>query len=66
MAGLNSVGFSNREGEVDLERLRIQLRKMNDKELARAYPARGKVLQSRSQFCEAVGNRAMLRRAKAA
>jgi hypothetical protein len=35
MAGLNSVGFSSRENEVDLESLRVRLRKMSDAELAR-------------------------------
>ena len=35
MANLNSVGFSSREDEVDLERLRAQFRKMSDTELAR-------------------------------
>ncbi len=35
MAGLNSVGFSNCDNEVDLEGLRTRLRKMNDAELLR-------------------------------
>jgi hypothetical protein len=35
VANLNSVGFSNREDEVDLESLRARLRKMNDAELLR-------------------------------
>jgi hypothetical protein len=35
MAGLNSVGFSSNDGEVDLDSLRARLRKMNDNELRR-------------------------------
>jgi hypothetical protein len=35
MAGLNSVGFSNSDNEVDLEGLRARLRKMPDAELLR-------------------------------
>jgi hypothetical protein len=35
MAGLNSVGFSTGENEVDLDSLRARLRKMPDAELAR-------------------------------
>jgi hypothetical protein len=35
MAGLNSVGFSSKDNEVDLEALRSRLRKMNDAELLR-------------------------------
>jgi hypothetical protein len=35
MAGLNSVGFSSSENEVDLESLRSRLREMSDAELLR-------------------------------
>jgi hypothetical protein len=35
MAGLNSVGFSNSDNEVDLEGLRTRLREMSDAELLR-------------------------------
>jgi hypothetical protein len=35
MAGLNSVGFSNSENEIDLEGLRTRLREMSDAELLR-------------------------------
>jgi hypothetical protein len=35
MAGLNSVGFSSSDNEIDLEGLRARLRKMTDSELLR-------------------------------
>jgi hypothetical protein len=35
MAGLNSVGFSNSENELDLEGLRTRLREMSDAEFLR-------------------------------
>jgi hypothetical protein len=35
MAGLNSVGFSSGENEIDREGLRTRLRKMSDQELLR-------------------------------
>ena len=35
MAGLNSVGFSNSENEIDQEGLRARLRQMSDAELLR-------------------------------
>jgi len=35
MAGLNSVGFSTSENEVDLESLRARFRKMSDEKLQR-------------------------------
>ena len=35
MAGLNSVGFSGTDNEVDLESLRARLREMSDAELLR-------------------------------
>jgi hypothetical protein len=53
VANLNSVGFSG-ENEVDLERLRTQLRKMNDAELARDIQA-GEYLCPASKLSDAHG-----------
>ena len=50
MAGLNSVGFSNSENEVDLEGLRTRFRKMSDAELRRDIKAGEYVCSPHANF----------------
>ena len=50
MAGLNPVGLSNSDNEVDLESLRARLRKMSDAELRRDIKAGEYMVSSHANF----------------
>jgi hypothetical protein len=50
MAGLNSVGFSTSDNEVDLEGLRTRLRKMSDAELRRDIQAGESLCSPQANF----------------
>jgi hypothetical protein len=53
MAGLNSVGFSNSENEIDLEGLRARLRQMSDAELLRYGRAAKSMCSPDAYFAQA-------------
>jgi hypothetical protein len=50
MADLSSVGFSSNENEIDLEGLRIRLRKISDAELQRDINAGQYIVSSHANF----------------